>query len=235
MTAGDGPPGSPDVHCSVVIPVGRDLSGLDEALAGYGERLAGLGSSFEAVLVVDEGQASDGRRLAARHDWVSVCTISGGEWGRAVRAGLRAARGDVLCYTNWERTSASALVQMLEYSLGQPQIVFRANRRTRDTFAQRVGSLLFNLECRALLGIGAWDVNGTPKVFGRRHARLLELRRDDDLIDAEFAVVCEREGYSVAEIPIEADLAHGHGRAPDYRAAWRRYIGIVMLRRTMTG
>jgi hypothetical protein len=154
-------------------------------------------------------------------------------WGRAVRAGLAAAHGDTLCYANWPRTSPAALSEMLGFAITNPELVFRANRRTRDTRRQRLGSLLFNLECRALLAVTAWDVNGTPKAFSREHAALLDLRQDDDLIDAEFALVCEHEGYPVVEIPIEADLLAGGTSTLDYVAALRMYAGIMRLRRRL--
>jgi hypothetical protein len=120
---------------------------------------------------------------------------------------------------------------MLGYALRNPDVVFRANRRTRDTRLQRLGSLIFNLECRAVLGVTAWDVNGTPKVFSRARTKLLELTRDDGLIDAEFAWTCEREAYSVVEIPIEAPSVLGRSSVPDYAAALRMYTGLLGLRR----
>ena len=46
------------------------------------------------------------------------------------------------------------------------------------------------------------DVNGTPKVFPRKFARLLDLDREDDLIDAEFVMRCRTEGYPVVDVPV---------------------------------
>src|ERR1039457_6785444 len=119
----------------------------------------------------------------------SACCPPAEGGGAAVRAGLAAGRGDVLCYLNWPRTSASSLAEMLRLALRNPKLVLRANRRTRDTRLQRLGSLLYNLECRLLLQIPVWDVNGTPKVFPRCFDRLLALSSQDELLDAEFACV----------------------------------------------
>jgi hypothetical protein len=91
--------------------------------------------------------------------------------------------------------------------------------------------LLFTLECRVVLQVPAWDINGTPKVFPRAFTRLLELTRDDDLLDAEFALVCEQAGYPVIEIPVDAELLPGAtASTPDYRAALKMYTGIRRLR-----
>jgi hypothetical protein len=232
MLPEDPPPSAPgDVRCSIVIPAGTQLAGLEGRLAEYGERLSELTGPFEGKLVAGDESRAQATAIATRHDWISVSPVSGPGWGLAVRTGLADSRGDLLCFLNWKRTSGQALGTILEYALSSPGLVFRANRRTRDTVQQRFGSLLFNLECRALLGTSAWDVNGTPKVFGRRHERLLNLRRDDDLIDAEFALVCEQEGYHVAEIPIDASPLSGHVPRPDYPASVRLYLGVLGLAR----
>ena len=217
---------------SIVLPVDDGVAALAGVIDAYGDALRAIGEPFEILLVAEAGSsaASACAALADARDEVRVAD-GGGAWGRAVRAGLRAATGEVLCYTNWERTPAEALDLMLRYALRNPDVVFRANRRTRDTRLQRLGSLLFNLECRAVLRATAWDVNGTPKVFSRARTKLLELTRDDGLIDAEFAWTCDRESYSVVEIPIEAPSVLGRSSTPDYAAALRMYTGLLGLRR----
>jgi hypothetical protein len=53
----------------------------------------------------------------------------------------------------------------------------KANRKIRDHWSRRLGSLLYNLECRALFDLSVWDVNGTPKVFPRSCDRAAQLTR----------------------------------------------------------
>jgi hypothetical protein len=219
-----------DGGISIVLPVEGDEHALAGALEGYAAALGRLGLQWEILLVP---QASDTTLEQARSvdPAIQVCPPASG-WGAAVRTGLRASAGDVLCYANWQRTSAAALTNMFELALRNRAVVLRANRRTRDTRIQRIGSLLFNLQCRFVLQVPAWDVNGTPKIFPRTFSKLLELTRDDDLLDAEFALVCEQAGYPVIEIPVDAYLLPGAGspRPPDYRAALRMYCGIWGLR-----
>ena len=56
---------------------------------------------------------------------------------------------------------------MLLYAAAYPNVVVKANRKIREHWTRRLGSLLYNLECRALFDLSNWDVNGTPKVFPR--------------------------------------------------------------------
>ncbi len=89
-----------------------------------------------------------------------------------------------------------------------PQTVIKATRLGRSGL-RKIGSALYNRECRLLHKVPCLDVNGTPKLFPRSFDRLLELTRDDDLIDLEFLMICRREGYPVEEIPIVAGRRHG--------------------------
>jgi hypothetical protein len=155
-------------------------------------------------------------------------------WGAAVRDGLRAATGDVLCFANPGKAGPRAIAEVLGWSVEHPDVVWRANRRTRDTVAQKVGSLAYNVEVRLAYGLATWDVNGTPKAFPRRFDDLLTLASDDELYDLEFAVVCERERYPVLEIPLRSiDTLGPPARGLGAVGALRLYAGAVRCRRTL--
>ena len=94
----------------------------------------------------------------------------------------------MLCYTNSARTAPQDLALLLLYANINVDKVIKANRKIRESTFRRMGSLFYNLECRALFDLPYWDINGTPKVFPRKYSRLLELTRDDDMIDLEFAL-----------------------------------------------
>jgi hypothetical protein len=161
-----------------------------------------------------------------------VCTLeqAAGGWGRAVRTGLAGARGDLLCYANSARTSPEILALILSYARVYPEVVLKANRRIRDSIVRRAGSLIYNVECRALFNLPSWDVNGTPKLFPRSFRKLLELRSTGDLIDAEFMLTCQRQRYPIVEVPLLTTTRLGGRSTTNYRSAARMYRGAVALR-----
>jgi hypothetical protein len=227
-------------HVSVVLPV-RELDGrsphaavLRETVEGYLMCLDELAERQEILLVPygGSGALKACEHVVEAHPGVRNSQPCGG-WGSAVREGLRLSEGELLCYANYERTSPAVLAEMLGLALRNPTLVLRANRRTRDTVLQRIGSLLYNLECRALLGIAVWDVNGTPKVFPRRFGALLELKSEGDLLDAELAAVCDQRGYPVVEVPVQAELRSGLSSRPAFASALRMYLGVPILRRRL--
>ncbi len=211
---------------SIVLPVPQFDRQVLSTVDRYRETAEELGVALELIVVtpvVKQAQkvpAGAAIRILELVDW---------SWGRAVRRGLAQAKGDVLGYTNLNRTSAETLALMLAYTLSYRGVVLKANRRTRDSVAQRLGSLLFNAECWKLLDLASWDINGTPKMFPRACSRLLELRRDDDLIDAEFMLVCQDENYPLLEIPTSAVPQRRDWPRTSLRQALRMYVGAFQL------
>lgn len=210
-----------DPHVSVVLPVLKPSPELADVAARHATALAELGVPFELILVGTAPPA-----LPA-HASVRTIPAPGSGWGAAVRAGLAAARGRTLCYTNGG-VDAAELLTMLRGALASPSFVVRVNRKTRSSLPRRIGSLAFNGLCRRLFRLSCWDVNGTPKVFDRvHHAALLALRSTNDLIDLEFTIRCHREGYDVIEHPVhtnavqnERPLGLAEGTAL-FLGAWR--------------
>jgi glycosyltransferase involved in cell wall biosynthesis len=229
--------GSPRL-ISVVLPVHNQAAHIGAIVESYREALGQLGHPYEVVLSVNGSRDDSGdvcRTLAQANQQIVVISDPRAGWGLAVKAGLRAARGDLLCYTNCARTSAADLRQVLLTGLEHPDAVIKASRRVRDNWKRRLGSALYNAECHLLLGVKTRDVNATPKVFSRSHAALLGLTSDGDMIDAEFLFICRREGFPVIEVPIFGNRRQGGSSTTNYRSAVGMYVGAYRLWRATRG
>lgn len=153
---------------SLVLPVHNQADHITGVVESYVNVAGRLGMDVDFILVANactDDSSALCRQLAHCHERVHVIEQSGGGWGRAVRAGLASADGELLGYTNCARTSPEMLALTLSYARAYPGVVIKANRRVRDSLFRRMGSLLYNLECRALFDLATWDVNGTPKLF----------------------------------------------------------------------
>lgn len=216
---------------SLVLPFYRQADQVGRIVEGAASALEKTPTDFEIVLVPNgppDGTADACRREAAERPRVRVVEGPAG-WGAAVRAGLAAAEGDLICFTNSARTSPEDLLLVLLYANSYPRVVVKATRRTRDNWRRRLGSVIYNLECRTLFDLSNFDVNGTPKVFPRACSSLLDLRHADDLLDVEFALVCRRKGYPVVEVPIVSTERVGGTSTTNYRSAWKMYTGALKL------
>jgi glycosyltransferase involved in cell wall biosynthesis len=217
---------------SLVLPVHNQGEHIRSIVEGYIDGLEVLPIRHEIILVVngstDESLAVC-EALAAEFDGVQAIALDKRGWGRSVRTGLTAARGDLLCFTNSARTTREILMLMLAYALAYPEVALKANRRIRESRRRRLGSLIYNIECRALFDLSVWDINGTPKIFPRSFDKLLTLTRDDDLLDCEFNVVCRTNDYPMIEVPILATERHGGRSTTNYSSAIRMYTGAYAM------
>lgn len=221
---------------SVILPIYNQADHIGEIVRDLETALAKIPWRHEMILVTNNCRDNSFeicQQLSAEFPAVRVINSVKGGWGLAVKLGMRESKGDLICYTNSARTTGQELTLLLIYAATFPNVVVKANRKIRESWRRRLGSLLYNLECRALFDLTVWDVNGTPKVFPRSCTQLLELTRDDDLIDAEFVVRCRRMEYPVLEIPIFSSRRHGGKSTTGWRSALKMYWGAWNLSRTL--
>jgi glycosyltransferase involved in cell wall biosynthesis len=217
---------------SIVLPVYNQADHIGTIIQEYTDALKRIEHSYELVVVVNGSRDQSFevcQSLAKQNPSIRVLHSPQRGWGLAVRLGLKESRGEIICYTNSARTSPQDLILIVVYALAYPNVVIKANRKTREHWRRGLGSLLYNLECRALFDLTCWDINGTPKVFPRQFEKLLMLQRDDDLLDVEFGLTCRREGYPILEVPIFSDRRHGGKSTTNYHSALNMYWGAYQL------
>lgn len=221
---------------SIILPVYNQADHIAAIVREYEDALGRLPYPHELLLVVNGSRDKSlevCQELARTYPSVRVIHSEKGGWGLAVRLGLAEVKGEIVCYTNSARTSVQDLILFVLYAKANPKTVIKANRKIRESWRRRLGSLLYNIECRTLFDFPYWDVNGTPKIFPREFASLMTLTRDDDLIDAEFNAVCRRESYPMLEVPVLSTTRHGGKSTTNYRSALRMYVGAYQLWRSM--
>jgi glycosyltransferase involved in cell wall biosynthesis len=219
---------------SIILPVHNQADHIGDVVRDYAKALVKVPRPHEILLVLNncrDHSLQVCEALAAKVPNVRVLKTQKGGWGVAVKLGLLEARGDLLCYTNSARTTGQDLTLVLLYAVVYSEVIVKADRKIRDSWWRRLGSLFYNLECRALFDMATWDVNGTPKVFSRRFSKLLNVTEDGDLIDAEFAAICRSENYPVLEVPILSSQRHGGKSTTGFRTAVRLYWGAYKLSR----
>lgn len=217
---------------SIILPVHNQADHIGGLIQGYIDELSSAASEYEFILVANactDNSVAVCKELGRKDSRIKLVETERGGWGYAVKLGLQQASGDLICYTNSARTSPEVLKTVLGYGLIYPNVVVKANRKIRDGLRRRLGSLLYNLECRMLFDSPVWDINGTPKVFPRKFAPLLNLSREDDLIDAEFVALCRQHDYPILEVPVLSTRRHGGKSTTNYNSAVKMYLGAFFL------
>jgi glycosyltransferase involved in cell wall biosynthesis len=217
---------------SIVLPFYRQARDVAEIVTRLGFQLLQMDLEHEFLLVPngpDDGTRQSCARVAATMQNANVVVTARAGWGAAVRAGIASASGDLVCYTNSARTQPNDLRRAVIEALRSPDTIVKAVRLTRDSKIRRLGSLLFNIECNMLFDVNSSDVNGTPKIFPKSCVGLLNLTRNDDLIDLEFMWTCRRFNYQIIELPIdETPRFSGHSTS-SYMTALRLYWGAYRM------
>jgi glycosyltransferase involved in cell wall biosynthesis len=220
-------------YASLVLPVRNQAEHVAFVVEGFLGAFQKLDRACELVLVPNgcrDASAEICAELAAeRPDRVRTVELTKAGWGRAINAGLEAARGEVLGYTNSARTTPETATLMLAYAIAYPDTVLKATRRVRESMRRKVGSIVYNFECRRLFDLATWDVDGTPKLFPRSFHHLLRIDSSTDLFDLELLRRCRYAGYPVIEVPVLASERFGGRSTTTFRSAARMLWGAYRL------
>jgi glycosyltransferase involved in cell wall biosynthesis len=220
-------------YLSVILPCRNQADHIRAIIESYYPALDTIGQPYELVVVPNACTDATVAVVLAmmeqeRRIRVEESPLPG--WGRAVLAGLRCARGELLCYSNSARTDPARIPPLVDVWRQNPSCIVKVCRIQRKAFLREIGSLLYNLEGRLLLGTRSGDVNGTPKLFSRPLCQRLDLRCEDDLLDMELMAKARRLGVQTLEIPVPGFRRHGGKSSTTLASAWKMYAGVWRLR-----
>ena len=221
------------VKYSIILPIFKQANHVEQLYKSYVTHLEKRIKNYELMFVVNSRSDESYlklQRLAQNNRKVKVFQLRQSGWGRAVRFGLKKARGQYRLYTNSARTNLNDLTNILKLSAVNNKFVIKATRITRESFLRRLGSVIYNLECRFLLKTPQWDINGTPKVLPQPALRKLKLTADGDLIDAELMYQCTKLQIPVVEVPVSLTARIEGKSTTNLLSAFHMYLGVFKLR-----
>ena len=199
---------------SVIVPAYREADRIGDTVTALRAALAGVDASGGAeILVVDDG-SDDGTAEAARAAGADIVVEFGVNRGKgeAVRAGMQAASGEVVAFTDADLAYApNQLVGLLdEVERGADMAV--GDRRHPDSVAvtapsglRRAGSLVVGL-LRGMLRLGRGrDTQCGLKAFSRQAAAAVldGSVMDRFSFDVEVLYLADRLGMDVRQVPVE--------------------------------
>lgn len=189
---------------SLVLPAYNEEGNIERAVREAAGAAAALTPDFELVVVDDGSRDGTAERLSAlqcelgerlqvlRHD------VNRG-YGAALRAGFRAARGELVFYTDsdnqFDLTELGAFLPLM----GECDAVLGFRARRQDPPLRLLTSRVFNQLTAWTLGLKVRDVNCSFKLFRGDLLRALPLVSDDFMIDAELVARLQRGRSRVLE------------------------------------
>jgi glycosyltransferase involved in cell wall biosynthesis len=205
------PPDSPAPHLSIVIPVYNEEAILRTAIVDLQDRLGPLDWDYE-IIIAENGSrdktAELAHTLSARYSQLRSLSVGEPNYGKALRAGILAARGTFviceeidLCDTDFHQAA------VLELESGRTDMVIGskliAGAMDQRPMLRHVASIAYTGLLRGLLGFRGTDTHGL-KAF-RREAILPIVEAcvaDRDVFASELVIRTYRAKKRVVEIPI---------------------------------
>ena len=224
---------------TVVLPAHNEAGMLEEAVREVATGLRERGRSFE-IVVVENGSTDEtaaiALRLAGEFPEVRALSLPEPDYGRALRAGLLAAVGDVVVNFDVDFCDLGFLdraVPMVEVP-GGPAVVVGSKRTagSADTrgWQRRMVTGVFASLLRFGFGLSVSDTHGVKAMRRDAVAPLAQhCRFGQDLFDTELILRSERSGQRTAEIPVE--VVEKRPARSSIRARIPRTVkGLVALR-----
>lgn len=196
---------------SIVIPIHNEEAILHSAVVDLHERLKPLGFSYEILLAENgsrDGTVSVAETLCQKYDEVRLLRSSQPNYGRALREGIIAARGEFvlcdeidLCDTDFHARAVSEMESgASDMVIGSKLIAGAMDERP---LLRHAASIAYTGLLRALLGFRGTDTHGL-KAF-RRETLLPFVEAcvvDRDVFASELVIRAYRANLKVKEIPI---------------------------------
>ena len=195
---------------TVVLPCYNEAERLPRTLRSLLAHLSGAPGEVE-VLVVDDGSTDATvaavAAIAAADVRVRLLCLSPNRGkGAAVRAGMLAAEGELIVFTDADGSYGPSELDRIIRALAEAPVAIGARVTTRGPLTRRVASRVFSLAIRVLVGLPFRDTQSGLKGFRRAAAREVfsRARLDGFAFDVEALLLAGRLGLDVVEVGVQA-------------------------------
>jgi len=202
---------------SLVMPCYNEAEALPLTARDQLDTFARAGVRFQLVLVdngssdrtgaIIDGLVADGQPVK------KVAHADNQGYGGGILSGLRACDADVIGYLCADgQVSAEDTLMAYRLILGrEDRVLAKVRRRFRqDSVKRKLISITYNGLMQGLYGgLGAIDINGSPKLFSRAVFERMRLASEDWFLDPEIIVKAHYLGLRIIEIDVEGYARQG--------------------------
>lgn len=207
---------------------------LDSALA-IGPRLA---DDFELIVVDDgsrDGSAAVVQSVRRRDPRVRLLRHPRNcGYGAALRSGLRAARGDLVFFSDADLQFDLREIEQLLAHVDEFDIVAGARAPRRDPWPRHVLAWGWGVLVRALFGLRVRDIDCAFKVFRRPVLDALPIASIGAFVNTELLVRARRAGFRIREVPVtHHPRVAGRAKGASPRVVARALLELLTLYRDL--
>ena len=191
---------------SLCMPAFNEEANIESSLEAACAILPEFVERFE-VVVVDDGSKDDTAEMVAnfaqRDSRVRLVQHAENRgYGAAVTSAMRAARGDLIIFTDSDGQFSLLDLPQLLMHLNENDLVIGYRFRRADVGMRRFNAWLWNQLVRLILGVNVRDLDCAFKLFRREIVSGLELTSTGACINAEIMVQCLQAKLRMREIAV---------------------------------
>lgn len=191
---------------SLCLPAYNEEANIEDTLDGACAILPAFVERFE-VVVVDDGSRDRTAEIVTRYavgrpEVRLVQHERNRGYGAAVSTGLRAARGDLVAFTDADGQFSLLDLPWFLTRITYHDVVIGYRYRRADPWHRSVNAWGWNRLVRLFLGVRVRDLDCAFKVFRREVVDRLELTATGAAINAQILAQCVHAGMRIAEIPV---------------------------------
>jgi glycosyltransferase involved in cell wall biosynthesis len=155
-------------------------------------------------------------------------------YGAALRSGLRAARGELVFFSDADLQFDLAEIEHLLAHTDEFDIVAGHRSPRRDPAGRRVLAWGWGLLVRALFGLRVRDIDCAFKIFRRPVLDALEMASIGAFVNTEILVRAKRAGFRIREVPVShRPRPAGRAKGASPRVILRAVVELSLLYRDL--
>jgi glycosyltransferase involved in cell wall biosynthesis len=229
---------APRPALSLVFPVRdeeRNVGPLIDAALAVATQLA---PDFELVVVDDGSRDGSAALLEARQSKeprLRVLTHPANRgYGAALRTGLRAARGELVFFSDADLQFELAELEALLALAGSCDVAAGYRAPRRDPWPRRALAFGWGTCVWLLFGLPVRDIDCAFKVFHRRVLEAIPIASIGAFVNTEILVRAQRLGFRIREVPVShRPRVHGRQSGARPRVILRALLELATLYREL--
>lgn len=200
------------ITCSVIVPVHNEEENIEKFLMSFWNELGAYQECVKEIHLIENGSSDNTfqvcQELAKKLPAVIPHHISFQSYGEAIKQGLSAATGDVVCILECDIMDVAFLsksLALIEEDIADFVVASKRHPESVDCrpLKRRILTLLFNLWLKFYFDFPGTDTHGLKAIRADVAKSIHSIATTgDEVYQTEIVLLAHQMGYRLVEVPI---------------------------------
>lgn len=217
------------VDVSIIFPIHNEAEGIKEFIKRVYRTLKK--QKFTCEIICVENGSTDAsysilKNLKIQYKNLLLIQSNKG-WGNAVKAGIKHAKGNYICYMVSDGQIDPKYIPLLYKKIKKKHLAMvKISRVNRENIMRLLNSRIYNIFAAVIFTLNSLDINGTPKIIVSRYIKSFSFQSENIAFDLELLLMLKEKNLSWFEIPIYSQKRITGSSTTNLKSIWEmlRYI-----------